>query len=225
MHIPLKFSFQQQTLWLSSQRCIFWEEENTLIASDLHFGKTGHFRKSGIPVPQNVYTEDLQRLITQFQYFKPGRFVVVGDFFHSVANKEMDLFEKWRNDFSHISIDLVKGNHDILHASWYRMAKLNVTNQLHIPPFIFVHDIADITEAEKNAYYFSGHIHPAVIVGGLGKQVLKFPCYYFGSQFSILPAFGRFTGTVVIDPNKADTVFAILPANAKKGEKGVVIQL
>ena len=30
---------------------MFWEEEKALIVSDLHFGKTGHFRKSGIAVP------------------------------------------------------------------------------------------------------------------------------------------------------------------------------
>jgi len=62
-----------------------------LIISDLHFGKTGHFRKSGIAVPQGVYKEDLQRLVSQIQYFQPSQLIIVGDFFHSQLNKELEL--------------------------------------------------------------------------------------------------------------------------------------
>ena len=63
MQAPVLHKLHQQTLWLTAQRSIFWEEQKTLIVSDLHFGKTGHFRKSGIPVPQTIYKEDLQRLV------------------------------------------------------------------------------------------------------------------------------------------------------------------
>lgn len=55
---------------LSSERTLFWENEQTLIVADLHIGKTGHFRKSGIGVPQSVYKEDLQRLMTQILFSK-----------------------------------------------------------------------------------------------------------------------------------------------------------
>ena len=48
------------TFTLSNDRCVFWEEEKMLLLSDLHFGKTGHFRKEGIAVPQDIYKEDLQ---------------------------------------------------------------------------------------------------------------------------------------------------------------------
>ena len=83
-----KLLLHKQTLWLSPERCIYWEEQKALIVSDLHFGKTGHFRKSGIPVPQNIYKEDLQRLVSQIQHFNASHLIVVGDLFHSVANKE-----------------------------------------------------------------------------------------------------------------------------------------
>ncbi len=61
MHAPYLYQLQRQRYWLSPERMVFWEEEKALVVSDLHFGKTGHFRKSGIPVPQSVYKEDLQR--------------------------------------------------------------------------------------------------------------------------------------------------------------------
>ncbi len=147
--------------------------------------------------------------------------------FHSVANKELDLFKRWRNDFAHLHIHLVKGNHDILKKDWYKSADIMVAeNHLSIANFCFVHDIKEACEpfAEID-YYFSGHIHPCVSVNGLGRQSLKFPCYYFGKEFAVLPAFGKFTGTALIEPNKSDIVFAILPSNTSKGERGVVIKL
>ena len=69
MKAPFPYKIHRQNLWLSPQRSIFWEEEKALIVSDLHFGKTGHFRKSGIAVPQSVYEEDLQRLVDLLHFF------------------------------------------------------------------------------------------------------------------------------------------------------------
>ena len=221
-----QFLWHDQTLWLSPERCIFWEEQQALILSDLHFGKTGHFRKSGIPVPQSIYKDDLQRLLSQVQYFKPSRLIIVGDLFHSVANKELDLFRKWRSDFNELDIQLVKGNHDILNKKWYEESNIEVIRHLAIDRFCFVHDINDACEATSpDQYYFSGHIHPGVAMNGGGRQSLKFPCFYFGELYAILPAFGKFTGTAIIEPNRKDSVFAILPSNILKGEKGSVVKL
>ena len=96
MNAPLQYVIQNNTFWLSAQRCLFWEEEKTLILSDLHLGKTGHFRKHGIAVPQNIFIEDLQRLVGQIAHYKPVKIIAVGDLFHSQANKELDLFLKWK---------------------------------------------------------------------------------------------------------------------------------
>jgi uncharacterized protein len=225
------YRIREQQLWLSPDRCIYWEEERSLIVSDLHFGKTGHFRKAGIAVPQSVYREDLLRLLCQIQYFKPRQLLVVGDLFHSRENKELALFLKWREDFSDLGIQLIQGNHDILHDSWYEKAGIDLSREvLSIGPFSFVHDIEDIAggnnvpdgpgardvpdvpgEPRKAGYYFSGHIHPGIRIRGMGKQSLQFPCFYFGSEYAVLPAFGRWTGTVSIAPAPEDNVFAILP--------------
>ena len=194
-----------------------------MILSDLHFGKTGHFRKAGIAVPQSVYREDLLRLLCQIQYFRPRRLLVVGDLFHSRENKELSLFLKWRDDFPDLGIHLIQGNHDILHDSWYAKAAIELSREvLSVGPFSFVHDIEDVepgkdagpgedAEPGGGAYYFSGHLHPGIRIRGMGKQSLQFPCYYFGSDYAVLPAFGRWTGTVSIAPAPEDNVFAILP--------------
>src|SRR5687767_494243 len=167
MSAPYKFILNKQTLWLSSQRCILWEDQKALILSDLHFGKTGHFRKSGIAVPQNIFKEDLQRLVAQIQFYKPSRLLVVGDMFHSSANKEMDFFLKWRSDLSQLPIHLVKGNHDILKAAWYEAAGIIVhPRQYSVEDFCFAHDVAESDCDNSASYYFTGHIHPGIILNG-----------------------------------------------------------
>ncbi len=241
---PFPHRIRQQQLWLSADRCIFWEEEKSLIVSDLHFGKTGHFRKAGIAVPQSVYREDLQRLLCQIQYFRPRQLLVVGDLFHSRENKELSLFRRWRDDFPDLGIRLIRGNHDILPEAWYADAGISVEHGVYrVGAFAFVHDIEEVgadvggggrtdvgagkaetdetgeggsTGAAGEAYYFSGHIHPGIRIRGMGRQSLQFPCFYFGEEYAVLPAYSRFTGTVSIDPSPQSHVFAILPPPARE---------
>ncbi len=213
MQSSFSFIHRQQQLWLSPERCIFWEEQKALILSDLHFGKTGHFRKAGIPIPQHIYKEDLQRLVQLIQYFQPVNLIVVGDLFHSDDNKELDLFKKWRKDFEHLSIQLVKGNHDVLKDEWYREANLTLhAEYLNVSPFAFTHDITKSINPnrEEQSYFFSGHIHPGISLKGAGKQSLRFSCFYFGKHFAVLPAFSKFTGTFLIEPKRSEPVFAIV---------------
>jgi DNA ligase-associated metallophosphoesterase len=208
------FNFRDQHLWLSPERAIFWEDEKALILSDSHFGKTGHFRKAGVPVPQNVFLEDLQRLFNLLQFYKPNQLIVVGDLFHSKSNKEHLLFEKWRNDFSQLEILLVKGNHDILHNDWYDRIKINVfaDEPLRINALAFTHDYAHIKKFTQHAdaYFFTGHLHPGISIKGRSRQSLSFPCFYFNEEFAVLPAFSKFSGLALINKHKTDSVFAIV---------------
>ncbi len=228
MHPAFPYRIKDQQLWLSSERSIFWEEEKALIVSDLHFGKTGHFRKSGVAVPQTVYKEDLQRLLAQLQYFQPRKLIIVGDLFHSHANKELELFRKWRENFPDLLIQLIKGNHDILHDDWYAQAGIEVSNEkLSVNNFHFIHDITDMFgyRASAVSYSFSGHIHPGIRINGMGKQSLCFPCFYFGKTYAVLPAFSRFTGLALIEPEMNGHVFVITAANPGRGEHSSIIQI
>lgn len=218
MFSPHRFILKNQTLWLSPARCIFWEEEKALILSDLHFGKTGHFRKSGIGVPQNIYKEDLQRLFTQIQFFKPSTLLIAGDMFHSHANKEIDFFLKWRNDIPAVTIFLIKGNHDILANKFYEKANIKVAlKKLSLKKFCFTHDIASECETgEEELFTFSGHMHPGIKVNGSGKQSFMLPCFYFSDTYAVLPAFSLFTGLYKLTPNKRDTIFALVENQVMK---------
>ena len=218
MHIPVSHKILNQQFWLTTDRTMYWEEEKALIVSDLHFGKTGHFRKSGIAIPASVYKEDLQRLVVQIQYFQPRELIIVGDMFHSHANKELELFLKWRSDLTDIKIKLIRGNHDVLEEGWYENAGIQLSPlTLSMHQFHFVHDITDlpgrkekITKGKEVSYCFSGHIHPGIRIQGSGRQSLCFPCFYFGKKYAVLPAFSRFTGVAMIYPEAEEEVFAIV---------------
>lgn len=211
MKNPTNFKLKDQELWLTADRTIFWEEEKALILSDMHFGKTGHFRKAGIAVPQGVFKEDLQRLVQQIQYFQPKKLIIVGDLFHSDANKELQLFQRWRHDLVNLDIQLIKGNHDILSEKWYSSMNISTHKEsLNINNFCFQHDLGSCKDDYQSRYMFSGHMHPGIQITGVGRQVLKFPCFYFTDEFCVLPAFSKFTGTARIEPKKGEVVFAIV---------------
>lgn len=213
MQAPLLHTIRDQHIWLSPERVAYWEEQGILLVADLHFGKTGHFRKSGIAVPQAVYKEDLQRLFHQISFFKPRELVIVGDLFHSHMNREMDFFLKWRNDLGDLPFTLVKGNHDILSKRWYAQAGITCVPSLYIPPFGFLHDPAEAAPDQSipdEAFVFHGHVHPGVLMKGMGKQSLRFPCFYIREQEAVLPAFSHFSGLAMVQPTRHDRVFAIV---------------
>jgi DNA ligase-associated metallophosphoesterase len=204
---------------LSAARCLFWEAEQTLVLSDLHLGKSGHFRKAGIAVPQEVFREDLHRLFSLLQQFKPARMLVIGDLFHSRSNLEHDWFLKWRKDLAQLQIELVMGNHDILDQEYYQSAGIHTAgSRVEAGPFAFVHDFRDpAPENSSAAYIFSGHIHPAIRIPGVSRQTLCLPCFYFSKKYAVLPAFGRFTGTHTIQPKRGEAVFALVPGEQQPG--------
>lgn len=213
MSSPHKLNVKNEQLWLSYERCIFWENNNSLILSDLHFGKTGHFRKYGIAVPQDIFQEDLDRLLTQIKFFDCNSLIIVGDLFHSHANKEMDLFLKWRKENFELKIHLVKGNHDILRPSFYKKADLEIFKDVYSTfPFCFIHDISQScnTTDKSEPYTFSGHTHPGIRLNGIGRQSLQFPCFHFLEHYAILPAFSKFTGLSNVNREQGDRIFALV---------------
>lgn len=183
-----------------------------LIVSDLHFGKTGHFRRAGIPVPPSVYKEDLQRLFQQVQHFKPAELIFVGDLFHSRANLEHELFRKWRFDLDTLPIHLVMGNHDLHSRNDHAELNLIIHEESYTRgdfTFVHDHDPSNFSLTTSN-YLIAGHIHPGILLQGKGKQSFRFPCFYFTPNFAVLPAFSRFTGMALIEPKRGDDVFAIV---------------
>ncbi|CAN5364856.1 ligase-associated DNA damage response endonuclease PdeM [soil metagenome] len=204
----IEIQIQNQTFHLLPERAVFWKDTRTLILTDIHLGKSGHFRKSGIAVPQQVNETNLERMGNLVTSFMPERLFILGDLFHSDANREWFRFEEWRNNFDSLDFHLVAGNHDTLHASFYDSANVSAHPYYEETGFGFIHDPRKIV-SDDSQFIFCGHVHPGVKLSGDGRQTLHLPCFYQTEQRMILPAFGEFTGLHMLGINKAVQLFAI----------------
>ncbi len=186
-HITIK----NEELVLSNQRALYWQREYALILSDVHIGKTAHFRKHGIPMPDDVLQKDLERLKHLIYHFGAKTLLIVGDLFHAERNSDMATFKDWLSQFPKLKLILIKGNHD--RQSQLLMDDLNieVVTNLVSGPFKFLHEPKD---NDKEEFVISGHTHPGVLIRGKGKQKIKLPCYQITENQLVLPAFSLFTG-------------------------------
>ncbi|MGX5817808.1 ligase-associated DNA damage response endonuclease PdeM [Chitinophaga lutea] len=205
----IAFQFRGKEWMLSAGRALYWTSQRALIVADLHVGKSAHFRKAGIAVPANIVQEDLFRLQQLIVRYMPERVIVVGDMFHSRANNEVEYFRLWRRQFPHIAFELITGNHDIMDASVYTSLDIRQYDFLELDDVYFVHDAADRPATLSGRYVLSGHIHPGVRMVGYGRQSLRLPCFYFGLEVAVLPAFSNFTGTYALEREAEAEVFVI----------------
>jgi len=193
-----------QTLLLLPEKAIYWKETGMLILADIHLGKAGHFRKSGIPISDLVHSKDIYNIEKLINRYQPTEVIFLGDLFHSDHNQGWEIFRRWIRSKDPLQFKLVLGNHDVLPATDYHIKNLEVVEVLDYEPFSLTHI------PEETAFYnLAGHIHPAVRMRGRGRQSLRLPCYFFGKQNGILPAFGNFTGTARIQPKKGDELFVV----------------
>lgn len=201
-------SLKAQTLHLHQNKAIFWEEQSILMLADLHLGKAAHFRKRGLAAPLGVLQENLNKLTELLAYFQPKRVLFLGDLFHSSLNNVWQQFAAFLSNYPNISFELVEGNHDILSKDLYLNANLILyTPPLKIAPFSFSH--YPLKEIIPNHYNFYGHLHPGVVLSGFGGHHMKLPCFHFGPNQAVLPAFGAFTGLAIVQPKKLDDVYVI----------------
>ena len=190
--------------YLHKTGAVFWKEKNTLLLADIHLGKVGHFRKSGIPVPRKaggVFYDKITKLKNSLNF---SQIIFLGDLFHSSLNNEWFLFKNWVKK-SELKIILIKGNHDIIPKLVFEQVGIKTYDDLKIEKFFFTHHPKKINDC----FVFSGHIHPGVRLIGKGKQIMKFPCFICNKDQIILPSFGGFTGMHLPEIRNGDQVFVI----------------
>lgn len=207
MH-SVDFPFLEQRLRLFAAAALYWVEARTLVVADVHLGKAATFRAHGIALPAGTTETNLSRLTALLTETGAERLLFLGDLLHARAGRTEVLIERvaaWRRQFATLTIDLVLGNHDRrageIPATW----GMRCVDELVEPPFVWRHEPG----ACETGYLVAGHVHPAVRLRGPG-EALTLPCFYFGSTHALLPAFGDFTGTAVIQPRAGDSVFALV---------------
>lgn len=198
-------SIQGQSFHLHYTGALYWEDKAMLIISDVHLGKVSHFRKFGAAVPQKAVQKNFSAMDEALKAFKPNTVVFLGDLFHSHLNNEWKLFEDWipAND---CEFTLVSGNHDIISPLKYEELGIQIISELVQDGFLFTHH----PEEREHYFNFSGHIHPAIRLNGLGRQSVRLSCFYKTQNQLILPAFGEFTGSYTMEPTEHCEIFALL---------------
>lgn len=203
----LNFLLKGQELNLFVNRALYWRQEKTLVIADVHLGKSATFRSFGIAMPSGTTMATLQRLTLLLWRTGAERLLILGDLLHARAGQTKAIRQRvteWRREHSNLAIDLVLGNHDRQAGRPPHAWGIQCHDKLVEPPFVWLH------EPQKSAegYVVGGHIHPGVYLRGPGES-LTLPCFAFGPDFALLPAFGDFTGYAVIQPRKGDTVFVV----------------
>jgi DNA ligase-associated metallophosphoesterase len=202
-------TLQNERLTLLPEHALFWERKQSLIVADLHLGKAATFRAAGIPVPGGTTTDNLTRLSHLLTRTKARRLIILGDLIHARAGRSegmMAAVAAWRAFHAEVNIVLVRGNHDAWAGDPGPEWRIICVNEpLLEPPFSLCH----YPEESSAGYTLAGHLHPAVILTGLGRQREKLPCFFFGARVGILPAFGSFTGTAIITPQTGDEVYVV----------------
>jgi len=200
---PLPIQINSLHLHLLPEKAVFLPHNETLVIADLHLGKASHFRKAGIIIPPEAgLKKDYSRLQRLMQSYNPKRLLFLGDLFHSEENTSWLHFLPFIQQYPQTAFSLIKGNHDILPSSLYAKAGLRVyETDLQEDPIIYSH--APLSDLQGCSLNIAGHIHPGVLLNGLGRQSLRLPCFHYTAQRLILPAFGSLTGLQLLSKRNA----------------------
>ena len=196
-------------LRLLAQRAVYLPEHKTLLVADAHIGKAVSFRRLGVPVPGGTTTETLDRLSAAIAATQAQRVVFLGDLLHSAHSRAAATWAavaRWRAAHPRLALTLVRGNHDS-HAgdpppAWGVEC---LDGPLRVGGLALAHHPKPV----PGAYVLAGHVHPAAVVGGRAHDSLRLPCFHFGPEVGVLPAFGAFTGMHVMPRGAGDRVFVV----------------
>ncbi len=215
-----------ETLWLLPERAVYWPRAGALIVADVHFGKAAAFRAGGIAVPGGTTAAILARLSAVLDRTAATRLLILGDLLHARAGRAprtLVAVTAWRAARPDLAITLVRGNHDNRAGDPPEDWGVECLDAPVVEaPFVWLHEppsrsagCQPALQAEEagvqpalQGYPVAGHVHPAVALGGNGRG-LTLPCFYFGRDYALLPAFGEFTGTAVIRPRSGERVFVL----------------
>ncbi len=201
----LEIQLNGEPFYLLPQKAIYRPLKKQLFFSDIHLGKTTHFRKKGIALPQQSKLKDIDLITSLINRYQPLQIIFLGDLFHSSYNNEWLYFKSLLQQFATLQFILVKGNHDILKDDIYAIKNLDVIDVLEEEQFIFTHYPLE-NPIKLN---FCGHVHPSYTLRGKAKQSITLPCFYKQNLTFMLPAFGNLTGLFAVQKNKKTSIYLI----------------
>ncbi len=169
---------------LADHAILVGKDTPTLVAADLHLGKSATFRSHGLPVPEGDTARDLARLQTLISEHKAQRIVIAGDLFHADSGQTREVIDAFLGFLQQIAIPftLVLGNHDEkIHSL---PPDLHATPRLDLGDIRIVHKPTDTSDSHFN---ICGHVHPIVRIPDGKKTSLRLPCFHLRKTSSPSP--------------------------------------
>jgi DNA ligase-associated metallophosphoesterase len=206
-----------EELMLLAERVAWWAARATLLVADPHFGKAATFRSAGVYVPHGTTSGALQRLDALVTATGTRRIVFLGDFLHATEGRSDAMFRElasWRRSHASIEMMLVRGNHDVRAGDPPHDLDLRVVDGPYGDgPFAFAHHPVSFA----GHYVLAGHLHPCITVRGPARQHERLPCFWFGRETGVLPAFGEFTGWGEVEPRAEDRIWLVAGNEVVRG--------
>ena len=203
----LVFDYKGLELTLLPEKALWIESLRVLLLADLHFGKASHFRKAGIPIPEQVHDLDYQRIENLVGKHNPLHTYFLGDLFHSSWNEQWEDLISFLGHFPKTTFHLVLGNHDILPQKHYQDPRLQVHPKSVILESLFLNH--EPITPPPGMLTICGHIHPGILLKGKAKQSVRIPCFHYSEDILVMPSFGNFTGLFRINRKKTDYIWGI----------------
>jgi len=197
----VKINFMGNSFILDPSGCLYWQEEELLVISDLHLEKgSSYAAKKSLFIPPYDTQATLETLALRILNWQPKTVISLGDSFH-----DEDAARRLPNSYKqHLSQLMqgrewiwVSGNHDPLPP---KDLGGSFCEEIHIGNLNFCHE----PKAKFKVGEIAGHYHPSARIKQRGKSIRR-RCFIGNGQRIIMPAFGSFTGGLnVLDEAYAD---------------------
>ena len=210
----LDIRLNDETVRLLPERAALVVDHRTLLVADLHLGKAETYRSLGVPMPEGIAEESLERLESVVRRTEADRVVVLGDLVHCEEGMEdpvIELVERWRRRVT-IPISLVGGNHDA-NVSIPRSWRIDDDgDETRLGNLVLRHHPVERGgdgDADR-PFIVAGHLHPMLSLGTGARRVLTH-AFVVDPHQAILPAFTPFArgARLSSDPDRGRIVYAI----------------
>lgn len=193
-------------------KVLYWPSQNILFAADVHVGKEHVFGRQGIAIPAGISESTLNELFSLAHQSGASRLIVLGDFMHNIplaSESWLIRLSQLLNEHEHISVEVVAGNHDRKAGRLLTDKRLTWHNaSVNIGALALHHEPCK----DPHGFVLCGHLHPAWRLGNARRGAIRAPVFWFQKHCAVLPAFGEFTGGVVVDPDpETDTLYMTGP--------------
>lgn len=200
---------QGAQLHLLPEKAVYLPDEETLLVSDVHLGKSETFQRFGIPVPNQVNTATLARLEQACRQTQARHLFILGDLFHGQAGVVDEVIDAWLQflNRTQLAAHLILGNHDRpLTADLSQLSLICHDRPVQLASWVLSHEPLPVNAGVN----ICGHIHPCVQLAGQGDR-LRLPCFYWEASLQrlTLPSFGDFTGGYTVAIHRESTAYVV----------------